>query len=306
MQLLLLLGCGRLATPASVKVAHGYAGSVGEGSVTSNPRLQGELCPVRLLCICAASLYYCTAASSLGTLEQACNTKCALITFIAKLQWSVGEGSVTSNPRLQGELCPVRLLCICAASLYYCTAASSLGTLEQACNTKCAIITFIAKLQFLGISPPTKRHSLNYKISKIVRSCLYFLLSCLFFHTVVVLYGAPLLESAVETFSLGVLLSTMTTLRCLCMMGPNVQAWIRVFSRDGAMSVWDTSLQITTGCSVLGAWLGAFPIPLDWDRPWQVWPVSCTLGATVGFLTGLLVAPVWIHWHRKQLIYKSK
>ena len=37
-----------------------------------------------------------------------------------------------------------------------------------------------------------------------------------------------------------------------------------------AMSVWDTSLQITTGCSVVGAWLGAFPIPLDWDRPWQV------------------------------------
>ncbi len=26
----------------------------------------------------------------------------------------------------------------------------------------------------------------------------------------------------------------------------------------------------TTGCSVIGAWLGAFPIPLDWDRPWQV------------------------------------
>jgi len=23
-------------------------------------------------------------------------------------------------------------------------------------------------------------------------------------------------------------------------------------------------------CSVAGAWLGAFPIPLDWDRPWQV------------------------------------
>lgn len=34
--------------------------------------------------------------------------------------------------------------------------------------------------------------------------------------------------------------------------------------------MWDTSLQITTGCSVVGAWLGAFPIPLDWDRPWQV------------------------------------
>ncbi|XP_028809880.1 phosphatidylinositol-glycan biosynthesis class F protein-like [Denticeps clupeoides] len=164
----------------------------------------------------------------------------------------------------------------------------------------------VAVFGLLGVSPPAKKHTLHHKVSRLVKSCLHFLLSCLFFHAVVVLYGAPLLESTLETFSLSVLLSTLTTLRCLCVLGPNVQAWIRVFSRDGAMSVWDTSLQITAGCSVVGAWLGAFPIPLDWDRPWQVWPISCTLGATVGFLTGLVAAPVWIHWHRKQLTYKSK
>lgn len=38
------------------------------------------------------------------------------------------------------------------------------------------------------------------------------------------------------------------------------------------MSVWDTCLQITVACTVVGAWVGAFPIPLDWDRPWQVSP----------------------------------
>lgn len=36
------------------------------------------------------------------------------------------------------------------------------------------------------------------------------------------------------------------------------------------MSVWDTCLQITVACTLVGAWVGAFPIPLDWDRPWQV------------------------------------
>ncbi|KAK6301882.1 hypothetical protein J4Q44_G00279350 [Coregonus suidteri] len=158
----------------------------------------------------------------------------------------------------------------------------------------------------LGVSPPTKKHTITYKVSRLVRSCLYLLLSCLFFHTVVVLYGAPLLETALETFSLAVLLTSLTTLRCVCVLGPNVQAWIRVFSRHGAMSVWDTSLQMVVGCSVVGAWLGAFPIPLDWDRPWQVWPVSCSLGGVIGYLTGLVVAPAWIHWHRKHLTYKSK
>lgn len=172
-----------------------------------------------------------------------------------------------------------------------------------------AAVTGVSAAVFwlLGVTPrPTKKHTVGYKLSRLLRSCLYFFLSCLFFHTVLVLYGAPLIDSAFETFSLAVLLTSLTTLRCLCVLGPNVQAWIRVFSRHGAMSVWDTCLQITVACTLAGAWLGAFPIPLDWDRPWQVWPVSCSFGATFGFLTGLIAAPSWIHYHRKQLTYKCK
>lgn len=164
----------------------------------------------------------------------------------------------------------------------------------------------VAVFWLLGITPSAKKHTLGYKLSRLLRSCLYFFLSCLFFHTVVVLYGAPLIESALETFSLAVLLTSLTTLRCLCVLGPNVQAWIRVFSRHGAMSVWDTCLQITVACTLVGAWIGAFPIPLDWDRPWQVWPVSCSFGSLFGYLTGLVAAPAWIHYHRKQLTYKCK
>ncbi|KAJ0016203.1 hypothetical protein NQD34_014493 [Periophthalmus magnuspinnatus] len=171
-----------------------------------------------------------------------------------------------------------------------------------------ATVTGVSAAVFwlFGITPPAKKHTVGYKLSRLFRSCLYFFLSCLFFHTVLVLYGAPLIDSALETFSLAVLLTSLTTLRCLCVLGPNIQAWIRVFSRHGAMSVWDTCLQFTVACSLVGAWLGAFPIPLDWDRPWQVWPVSCSFGATFGFLTGLFAAPTWIHYHRKQLTYKCK
>ncbi|KAG7228079.1 hypothetical protein INR49_005701 [Caranx melampygus] len=92
----------------------------------------------------------------------------------------------------------------------------------------------VAVFWLLGITPPTKKHTLGYKLSRLY---------------------------ALETFSLSVLLTSLTTLRCLCVLGPNVQAWIRVFSRHGAMSVWDTCLQITVACTVVGAWVGAFPIP---------------------------------------------
>ncbi|KFO92136.1 Phosphatidylinositol-glycan biosynthesis class F protein [Buceros rhinoceros silvestris] len=155
-----------------------------------------------------------------------------------------------------------------------------------------------------SLSP--RRSSCAHKISRFLKCCVYFLMSCVLFHTVIVLYGAPLSESVAETFLLAVLLSTFTTLQCLCVLGPNVPAWMRVFSKNGATSVWESSLQITAMGSVLGAWLGAFPIPLDWDRPWQVWPISCSLGATLGYTAGLIIAPLWIHWNRKQLTYKSR
>lgn len=41
--------------------------------------------------------------------------------------------------------------------------------------------------------------------------------------------------------------------------------------------------------TVLGAWLGAVPIPLDWDREWQKWPITIVTGAYIGFAVGKLV-----------------
>ena len=40
----------------------------------------------------------------------------------------------------------------------------------------------------------------------------------------------------------------------------------------------------------LGAWCGAMVIPLDWDRPWQKWPIPCVAGAVAGFGVGALAA----------------
>ena len=36
----------------------------------------------------------------------------------------------------------------------------------------------------------------------------------------------------------------------------------------------------------LGAWCGAMVIPLDWDRPWQKWPVPCAPAPSPGSGSG--------------------
>ncbi|CAJ0965575.1 unnamed protein product [Ranitomeya imitator] len=97
----------------------------------------------------------------------------------------------------------------------------------------CVITVNVFLLLTLKPNPSTKRSSLTHKINKLYRSCLYFSASCLLFHGIIVLYGAPLIESVGETFLLAVLLSSFTTSRCLCILGPNFHAWIRVFSKDG-------------------------------------------------------------------------
>lgn len=40
---------------------------------------------------------------------------------------------------------------------------------------------------------------------------------------------------------------------------------------------------------LVGCWLGVIPIPLDWDRDWQDWPITLIIGSYGGaFLGGLL------------------
>ena len=42
-----------------------------------------------------------------------------------------------------------------------------------------------------------------------------------------------------------------------------------------------------------GSKCGAAPIPLDWERPWQVWPVSCVCGVAIGYAAGLTIGVLW-------------
>jgi len=42
--------------------------------------------------------------------------------------------------------------------------------------------------------------------------------------------------------------------------------------------------------TVVGSWLGCIPIALDWDRPWQSWPLTPAFGGVFGFVLSSLSA----------------
>lgn len=118
--------------------------------------------------------------------------------------------------------------------------------------------------------------------------------SWLFFVYVTVCFGAPLLSSWSETGSFCLLMTLLTAYPVLLILGPSLSSLFLVYSSHSHSPLASTLFLIWM-FTVLGAWLGAFPIPLDWDRPWQVWPIPCCLGAVAGHVTGNVVAAgrVW-------------
>lgn len=132
-------------------------------------------------------------------------------------------------------------------------------------------------------------------VKNIVKSLCILAVAIVIFHVTVVLYGAPLFEFVTETFHFSMLLAATAILPGLFFLGINFSSWIRVFFQNGAEIGSESIVFITSLCSIIGAWLGAFPIPLDWDRPWQVWPVSCVLGNLIGYSAGLVIGTIHMY-----------
>ena len=128
---------------------------------------------------------------------------------------------------------------------------------------------------------------------------------------ITVCFGAPVTSAWRETGTFCLLLVLLTVYPCLLVEGPSLATLQRVYTTHPGLAS-QTTLQ-TLHCNALytvgGAWLGAVPLPLDWDRDWQVWPISCCLGAAGGHLLANLLATLrtWpllasITTHKRKLI----
>ncbi len=128
--------------------------------------------------------------------------------------------------------------------------------------------------------------------AKVVKSAAVLFTAWQLFAYVTVCFGAPAFTHYRETFSFSALLAVLAVLPTIAVFGPDTEDLAKVYLDTGITGDGDplAGLLFTNALgAVVGAWLGAFPIPLDWDRPWQAWPITCAIGAVVGNL----VAGVW-------------
>jgi phosphatidylinositol glycan class F len=69
--------------------------------------------------------------------------------------------------------------------------------------------------------------------------------------------------------------------------------WLKVFLQHSPTTTSEIYAYTQSVCALSGAWIGAIVLPLDWDREWQAWPISCVISTYVGHSVGVMAGFVW-------------
>ncbi|GBE83503.1 hypothetical protein SCP_0505540 [Sparassis crispa] len=116
----------------------------------------------------------------------------------------------------------------------------------------------------------------NAILTTLVVSTIYYIL--------LVLFGAPIASHPLETSALALLLSLLTSFTSAYVLSPpSLRAdsealvsrltWIRLFAELSPRTPIERAIVYPAAGTLIGCWSGAIPLGLDWERPWQAWPL---------------------------------
>lgn len=97
-----------------------------------------------------------------------------------------------------------------------------------------------------------------------------------------ILFGAPVLSHGSHTLLCAAHIAVLGLFPLFYVHGVDASAWVAV---GGFNAPLDEAFGGFAG-ALVGGWLGAVPIPLDWDREWQRWPVTILAGVFGGYVIG--------------------
>ncbi|QRV98935.1 GPI biosynthesis family Pig-F protein [Ceratobasidium sp. AG-Ba] len=141
-------------------------------------------------------------------------------------------------------------------------------------------------------TPPTPAKLLALKDALVATTFAFPVLFCL-----IMLFGAPLHSHLIPTSFLALLIAILTVWTPAFTFGlpgfsstlvdqERRQRWIDTFVEFSVRSPVDRAVVFPALGAIVGCWLGALPMPLDWDRPWQAWPLTSAYMAVVGHVVG--------------------
>ncbi|KAH8827118.1 GPI biosynthesis protein family Pig-F-domain-containing protein, partial [Flagelloscypha sp. PMI_526] len=118
------------------------------------------------------------------------------------------------------------------------------------------------------------------------------------FHILSVLFGAPALAHIVKTYLFSLLVAILVIFPPAYIIHvPSLSndriptairmEWVRLFSE------FHEHWSIPAIGTLIGAWVGIIPIALDWDRPWQAWPLTPAYGTSFSGMALSLFTESW-------------
>ncbi|KAL1412623.1 Glycosylphosphatidylinositol (GPI) anchor assembly protein [Vanrija albida] len=114
-----------------------------------------------------------------------------------------------------------------------------------------------------------------------------------FFHLALVLLGAPIASRAADTALLATHLALLAATPIVYALGvPSIHddgiaaryRLTRIVCQWAPETAAERALTAGLAGTLVGAWVGALPLALDWDRPWQAYPLTPMVGSLVGFV----------------------
>ncbi|KAK4436705.1 Phosphatidylinositol-glycan biosynthesis class F protein [Sesamum alatum] len=116
-----------------------------------------------------------------------------------------------------------------------------------------------------------------------------------------IVLGAPVgIQHFTKTIHWSLLMSVFTFVPAASVFGSSWTDWHRIFAQTKPLGSTDFMICFPAHSAVIGAWFGAWPMPLDWERPWQEWPICVTYGAIFGYLLGLVVSFGFVIYHNRR------
>lgn len=108
-----------------------------------------------------------------------------------------------------------------------------------------------------------------------------------------ILFGAPVSSHLRETYVLAYHLSMIIVQPLLVCYKLKYEEFMTLFKTEKIYrTIFSHPALSSAFFAIVGTWLGVIPIPLDWDRPWQQWPITLLCGGYIGAFLGTALALV--------------
>lgn len=139
------------------------------------------------------------------------------------------------------------------------------------------------KLEQRGLLKPKRSWTRSFK--EIMKFTFSALALSIIYYIVIILFGAPVLSDREGTAMLVITLLILTFVPASLHLGVGNALELLINIQSQKDNILAEALRTNVIMTILGTWLGATVIPLDWDRPWQVWPIPCVIGALLGYMS---------------------